>query len=352
MQMEQHKKDAGTRPRLPQADAERMNLSSISTYRAELMGVAMIFIVLFHVPLSRPDPFFGLHRMGNIGVDMFLFLSGVGLWFSWMKHPGWKRFMIRRYLRVYPAWLIMACLYYIPRFRGGGITAWIDLIGDITINWDFWLNDELTFWYVPAIMMLYLFAPAYMQLIRKHGVCRWLPVLMIMWCVAVQWVDPVHNTVGHIEIFWSRVPIFFIGINMGERVRNKQPIDGAGMGMVVLMFALGLGTCVYLEQVKHGKFPLFVERMLYIPLTLTAILIINRLLGRLSERARRALRFVGLISLEFYLIHVHFVLNFLPVSWSYWPTFVVCFVATVPLAWVLNKTAGHVSARLAKRLPE
>jgi peptidoglycan/LPS O-acetylase OafA/YrhL len=350
--MAQHEKYPNTGTRLPQADAERMNLSSISTYRTELMGLAMIFIVLFHVPLSRWDPFFGLRRMGNIGVDMFLFLSGVGLWFSWVKHPDWKRFMTRRYLRVYPAWLIMACLYYIPRFRGGDLMAWIDLIGDITINWDFWLNDELTFWYVPAIMMLYLFAPAYMRLIGKHEICRWLPVLMMMWCVAVQWVGPIHNTVGHIEIFWSRVPIFFIGINMGERVRRKQSIDGAGMRMAALVFALGLGTCVYLEQVKHGRFPLFIERMLYIPLTLTAILIINKLLGHLSESAKKALRFVGLISLEFYLIHVHFVLNYLPKSWSYWPTFIVCFVATVPLAWLLNKIAGHISARLSKRLTE
>ncbi|MGI6242430.1 MAG: acyltransferase family protein [Prevotella sp.] len=337
---------------LPHKGLRGVSLASISAYRTELMGIAMIFIVLFHVPLSRWDPFFGLRRMGNIGVDMFLFLSGVGLWFSWAKHPDWKRFMRRRYLRVYPAWLIVACLYYIPRFRGGSIMAWIDLIGDITINWDFWLHDELTFWYVPAIMMLYLFAPAYMRLITKHRLYRWLPVLMVMWCVAVQWVGPIHDAVGHIEIFWSRMPIFFIGINMGESVRKAQTIDGAGMGLVVLLFVIGLGTCIYLEQVKHGKIPLFIERMLYIPLTITAILIINKLLGHLSESTKWVLRFVGLISLEFYLIHVHFVLNLLPKSWSYWPTFLVCFAATTPLAWGLNKIAGGLSAQLSKRLPE
>ena len=60
-------------------------LSDISRYRGELMGIAMILIILFHIPLARADAFFGLHRLGNVGVDMFFFLSGMGLWFAWTK---------------------------------------------------------------------------------------------------------------------------------------------------------------------------------------------------------------------------------------------------------------------------
>ena len=85
-----------------------IELANISRYRGELMGAAMLFIILFHVALPRENAFFGLRRMGNVGVDMFLFLSGIGLWFSWMKNPSAKHFFIRRYLRIYPAWLIIA----------------------------------------------------------------------------------------------------------------------------------------------------------------------------------------------------------------------------------------------------
>lgn len=60
-------------------------LEAISKYRGELMGIAMLFVILFHVGLPRDDAFFGLRRMGNIGVDYFLFLSGMGLWFSWKR---------------------------------------------------------------------------------------------------------------------------------------------------------------------------------------------------------------------------------------------------------------------------
>ena len=58
---------------------KNIELADISRYRGELMGAAMLFIILFHVQLPRSDMFFGLRRMGNIGVDLFLFLSGIGL---------------------------------------------------------------------------------------------------------------------------------------------------------------------------------------------------------------------------------------------------------------------------------
>ncbi len=324
-----------------------IELANISRFRAEQMGIAMLIIILFHVQLPRLDPFFGLRRMGNIGVDMFLFLSGIGLWFSWMKKPSLRHFFSRRYLRIYPAWLLIACLYYIPRFHGGGLWEWIDLVLDITINWDFWLHDELTFWYIPATMMLYLFAPAYMTLIQRHPIYRWLPVAMIVWCILVQWVTPIHQAVGHLEIFWSRVPIFFIGINMGEMVRRKQTIDGTGIWMILLLFVMTLAACIFLEQVRHGQFPLFIERMLYIPLTITTVLLLNRILRRTPTWCNRMLAFVGGLSLEAYLIHSHFVLDYIePLGWTYWPTFLTCVAITLPAAWLLSKLMEIVRKKI------
>ena len=71
-----------------------IELVNISRFRGELMGAAMLFIILFHVWLSRGDMFYGLRRCGNVGVDIFLFLSGVGLWFSWIKTPSLKHYFI------------------------------------------------------------------------------------------------------------------------------------------------------------------------------------------------------------------------------------------------------------------
>ncbi len=333
--------------------ASNIEMAGISRFRGELMGAAMLFVMLFHVSLNRDDPFYGLRRCGNVGVDMFLFLSGVGLWFAWVKRPSVRSFYRRRLLRILPTWLVVAGAFYGTDYLGPRrfSQSVIDLIGDITVNWDFWLHDELTFWYVPAILALYLFAPHYMRLITRHPVCRWLPLLMVVWCVMVQWVLPVHRAVGHIEIFWSRVPIFFIGINMGRSVEEKRTVEGSAVWPLLLAFAMTFGTSLYLEQVRHGQFPLFVERMLYIPLTVTGILLLNFILSWMPQCVNRFLRLVGMLSLELYLLHVQFVLlRIEPYRLGYWPTFLLTLAITLPVAWMLQKTLNYLTGKIKQSL--
>ena len=344
-----------------------MNLSKISSYRGELMGFAIIIVMLFHVNLPRSDAFYGLRRMGNVGVDIFFFLSGIGLWYSWIKRQEWVRFYRNRLVRIYPAWLIVAGYFYISRFNparpsyalpfggtgNGAVDSWIDLAGDVLFNWDFWLHDELTFWYVPATMMLYLFAPPYMELIRRHPIYRWLVVLPLMWCIIVQYVVPIHNAVGHIEIFWSRVPIFFLGINVAESVRQKRVIDQQAWWLTALFFVVSLSSCIWLEQMRHGRFPLYVERMLYIVLAVTTILIMCKVfdylkpyaIGRLSVNSIFA--WVGGISLEIYLVHVEFVLKLLERQHfgGYWLTFLVTLAISLPIAWLVHKVSDMLVRR-------
>lgn len=331
-----------------------IELFNISRFRAEHMGAAMLMIILFHVALPRIDDFYGLKRMGNLGVDIFLFLSGIGLWFSVKASPipsqgggtffvSWAKFYWRRLKRIYPAWLIIACLYYIPRFNG---SDWIDLAGDILINWDFWLHDELTFWYIPATMMLYIFAFPFIHLIRRHPIYRWLIVVMIMWCILVQYITPIHQAVGHIEIFWSRVPVFFLGLSMGEAVQKRQTLDGQSIWMIWIMFLMTLGSGIWLEQELHGRFPLFLERMLYIPLTITTVLLLNRVFRRTPQWFNRTLAWIGSISLEAYLIHIEFVLK--PIGeydLGYWPTFLLTTAITLPLAYVLHKLTSLITKK-------
>lgn len=326
-----------------------IQLAGISRYRGELMGAAMLFVILFHVSLSRDDPFYGLRRCGNVGVDMFLFLSGVGLWFAWTKQPSVRTFYRRRLLRILPTWFLVAGVFYGADYLGQRrfSTDIIDLIGDVTVNWDFWLHDELTFWYVPAIMMLYLLAPHYMRLITRHPVYRWLPLLMVVWCVMVQWVLPIHRAVGHIEIFWSRVPIFFIGINMGRSVKEQRTLEGSALWLLLLAFAMTFGASVYLEQVSHGRFPLFVERMLYIPFTVTGVLLLNYVFRRMPQCVNRFLRLVGALSLEVYLLHVQFVLLHIePYRLGYWLTFLLTVAITLPLAWLLQTTLNYATRKI------
>lgn len=326
-------------------DARRIEWASLSRYRGVLMGIAIIMIVLFHVALPRSSAFFGLKRMGNMGVDIFFFLSGIGLWFAWTKRPELLHFYRRRLLRILPAWLLASTAFYLPDYLGPRrfSSSLPDLIGDITVNWDFWIHDELTFWYIPATLMLYLWAPWFMRLVMRNRWWSLLPVLMMAWCVAVLYLPTVHHAVGHIEIFWSRVPIFFIGIVAGQWVKEQYALPRAALPVVAVTALFTLALCIALEQTVHGRFPIFLERMLYIPLTLAATLWLCHYLHCLPQRVAAALTFVGGISLEIYLLHCHFILKYIePLALGYWPTALLCLAITIPLAWLIHQLLNVV----------
>ena len=331
-----------------------MNWNDLSRYRAPLMGFAMIIVMLFHVPLSRSDAFYGLMRCGNNGVDMFLFLSGIGLWYSWTKPSSessfWeklRKFYFRRFLRLYPAWLIIASLYYIPQYwpNGGGYSPNLfHLIANILVGWSFWRIDDLTFWFVPAIMALYLIAPFYMRLIQRDRIWRWLPLVTILWYLLVRDWPPLWKSVGYVEIFWSRIPVFLLGINAGELVKAplNPPSRGKDSSLFTLhsslFFLLSLWYCVYVEGHRHGAFPPATERMVYIPLAVSAMFLMCKVFRHAPSWLLRAFTFVGGISLEIYLIHIQFVLVYVkPYHLGYWPTFLLMLAFSIPLAWLLSK---------------
>ncbi len=327
--------------------------SDFSQYRAPLMGAAMLFVMLFHVPMGKSELMYGVVRCGNIGVDMFLFLSGIGLWYAWSKNPSLNHFYWRRYIRIYPAWVVMASLYYIPAYighPGGGYSPDIvNLVANITVGWSFWRVDDLTFWFVPAIMVMYVLAPFYMRLTTRYPSYRWMPVLAMVWAVMVQYIPPVHATVGHVEIFWSRIPIFLLGINCGAWVKEKRTLEGAAMWWVLLLFAMSMAMCIEFENHWRGRFPLFLERMVYIPCCITGMLLLCRGFRRSPRWVLRVLTFVGGISLELYLIHIQFVLKYVqPYRLGYTLTVLAMMAASIPLAWLLSR----IVERIVRQLPQ
>ena len=64
--------------------------SLLSRYRSELMGIAMLWVMLFHAyQLNLGNPVWNAAKAAGFGgVDIFLMLSGLGLHHSLAKYAG------------------------------------------------------------------------------------------------------------------------------------------------------------------------------------------------------------------------------------------------------------------------
>ena len=75
----------------------------------------------------------------------------------------------------------------------------------------------------------------------------------------------------------------------------------------------------------------------------------DRIFRRTPGWFNKGFMFVGALSLECYLLHIHFVLKYIePHHLGYWPTFFICIGITLPAAWILSKIAGWISKELSK----
>ena len=88
-------------------------LAIISQYRSCIMAVAIIFIVLFHSAIEGNNSVTRfLVQVGYGGVDIFFFLSGIGIWYSIEKNNDKLSFYKRRLQRLLPAYVPFIIIWF------------------------------------------------------------------------------------------------------------------------------------------------------------------------------------------------------------------------------------------------
>ena len=94
-------------------------LKLVSKYKKELMGIATIWIFLLHkwerifgnIRIIGPIEWYTVNY-GACGVDIFMFLSGIGLVFSIAKAKTIKEFYYRRIKRIFVPYIIDAIMFF------------------------------------------------------------------------------------------------------------------------------------------------------------------------------------------------------------------------------------------------
>ena len=276
-------------------------LNNLSLRRTQLMGVATLMILVCHASSSHvlmPHWLGKLMDLGNYGVDIFLMLSGLGLYYSLSKKPitsvmGGVNYCKRRGCRILTSyWIIYIpyCIIFLllSKYSFGECMLCLSAL-------EYWLFHRGA-WFVSLVLILYFLAPCLYRLMTgKH---RWvwaigLIVVTTVLCKVNQGTLTGHNVLYNIQFAFSRVPSFVLGMALGVDCKENRAVSVAWLVVLAIagvvlakVFVLGYGTA-----------------WMIIPLVLY---VIDCLLDRTRKICwiEKSMTFLGNISLESYLTNI------------------------------------------------
>lgn len=260
--------------------------------RITVMGIASILITWFRsgivVPAGSWLEFFKV--TGDIGVDLFLFASGVGIYLAVNKYASYWQYLFRRVRRVLIPYLCVCVplYYYEMRMFGGGYSLLLKRI----LMLDFWTACNLESWYIASILTLYLITPFWIRLWKKYS---WLHVgtfVAVLFCVAFLWDLPFFV---NWKVFLGRIPVYLLGLTFGKLLLEKKTVT---VSVPLLAVATVCGTL--LVQACTGRLPralpIEYKYIGYLPVALCLSLAFVRI------PANKVTNYFGVRSLEIYLI--------------------------------------------------
>ena len=294
------------------------------------MGIAIVLIILFHSSsYIGPYPILNsLFGFGWLGVDFFLLVSGMGLCFS--QWTTIKEYLCKRLLRILPTfWLVLAIFLLLDIISGTNISLLDYCIKVTTLG--FWVGNHYEYWYISAIIALYVLFLWFRRFEGKK-VFFLIVLLSFVMCLFLFYLEKGLDTSTNRFLFFSRIPIFLVGIYIGKALKKNAQTEVScyflvGGGILFLCLFLFLCKADWDFCLRSGI--LMIIACFFIP-SIAYIMCI--LMEKKYLSIYRVLKFFGGITLELYLIHGLVLLymhsNFLEVGFA--------FPISVLFAWILH----------------
>lgn len=275
---------------------KEFNFNEISKHRTAMMGIATFMIIMCHAPASgvMMPSFLGyLLGLGNCGVDIFLFLSGFGCYYSLFKRPKLLRYYRKRYFRIGIPYLFITIPFVIC-YLLLGIYSISDAFLSIT-TMDYWLEHKGA-WYIALLVPLYLFSPLFYKILSDKK--KWWLLLIMLVCIEVMSYINTEGLVGHnvlnnIQFALQRVPNYFLGMIVGEISKNGVRIKYNKLLINIFCVLILFFLCRYL-------IPNVFTLWLLVPIF---IIVLAKLISFVPS-VEFVLNTLGKISLESYLTNI------------------------------------------------
>jgi len=177
----------------------------LSKNRTQLMGYAILMVLVYHYGCWVHN-FFGDYNVGFVGVDIFMFLSGWGLVFSYHKSKSVKEFYKKRAVRILPTFFLMYFIIIAYKIISPNLhESSLSIILELT-TLSYWLQTDPnpTDWFLNCIIGFYFIFPI---LIKKIS----LP-LCLFTTICVVLFDITTHVRWDLASGIDRLPIFAFGI--------------------------------------------------------------------------------------------------------------------------------------------
>lgn len=333
----------------------------LSKYRGSLMGIETMLIVVFHlVNACRTHNLhytfiarFIYEYIGSSGVDVFLILSGMGLYFSWKKNQDYRNFYKKRYLRVLVPYVIIALI-------GWGIrdlvfdTSVVDFLKDITFI-TFFTQGERWFWYIIMIAICYLIFPHIFYIFEKAEDYISEQIRLIFLClfntIIVMLLELYcEDLYNNISVALLRFAPFFLGCYWGKVVFEKRRTS-----------IMNIITFIILSFIIAGPLELRSTKLLMryslttINISICFLILFLFEYGVRREKIKKVINFVrvccekiGAYSLEVYLCHVMIftIMNELGVTIALYRYGCLMLLLTIIMSVLLKKISEYVIAKV------
>lgn len=321
------------------------DINQISKQRSFIYGVATLWIVIIHSPLllfesiGAVGKFLDFFCSQDVGVDIFLFMSGISLYYSYSKDSNLKSFYLKRVLRLFPPAMLIALITCIVYQK--------DLVFSIKriLLVSFFTDGDLTFWYVSFLFLLYILYPFILKLFEKAKLLAL--VLLIVVAIVGTYIWVVNSSYAtSIQIALTRIPVFLVGVYLGKYVKKGWKFPAEKL-LYVFIVALALFAGILLMGWEH---PLAL-RWIYCPLSVCLTLLFAWLGDKLGKFAK-PLEFLGKYSFEVYLIHGIFyvwVMARVPLFADKFGIIysAIIFAIVIPLAMLLSKLNSLVLKKVS-----